>query len=201
MTQSRTRLIRAQRKKRVRPFLHWLEPVFDKDSDETEMLDEVEDERRRELVSLRKQLLPQTVSLLHSLLHNTGELHCFPRLSHAPLLFLHNTCELLCCPRLSPFSTPSILHFKYLSIERNLMAVVLHCLSKWRKSVVYFRAAQGMPGPGGPGGQWQVSAVHCLRQAAAQGPAQETQVVEKNFRSVVVLVLGFRSMLDRIRLR
>jgi len=51
----------------------WLLDDDNQDSDETEMLDEVEDERRRELVSLRKQLLPQTVSLLHSLLHNTGQ--------------------------------------------------------------------------------------------------------------------------------
>jgi hypothetical protein len=124
------------------------------------MLDEVEDERRRELVSLRKQLLPQTVSLLHSLLHNTGELHCFPRLSHAPLLFLHNTCELLCCPRLSPFSTPSILHFKYLSIERNLMAVDGPALpSKMKKVCCLFQGStrNAWPWPT----WWPVTSISC----------------------------------------
>ena len=36
------------------------------------MLDEVEEERRTELTRLRQQLIPQTLALLHSVLHNTG---------------------------------------------------------------------------------------------------------------------------------
>lgn len=51
----------------------WLLVEEEQEGDETEMLDEVEEERRRELTSLRQQLIPQTLALLHTVHHNTGQ--------------------------------------------------------------------------------------------------------------------------------